>query len=184
MTPPKVTSILFVCMGNICRSPTAEAVFQAKVRARGLADYLTIDSAGMYLNHVGEAPDPRAQSHALKRGYDLSKQRARQVKANDFEQFDLILAMDKHNLALLEAACPTSYRSKLGLLMAYAQHTNASEVPDPYYEGGKSFDLVLDYIDDATDGLLSRLEVTHSFPERTSCGIPPSSVSSGSKNLK
>ncbi|MFZ6847556.1 low molecular weight protein-tyrosine-phosphatase [Undibacterium sp. RuRC25W] len=184
MTSPKVTSILFVCMGNICRSPTAEGVFQAKIHARGLADNVIIDSAGMYLNHVGEAPDPRAQSHALKRGYDLSKQRARQVKANDFEKFDLILAMDRHNLALLEAACPEAYRHKLGLLMDYAQHTNATEIPDPYYEDGDSFDLVLDYIDDATDGLLTKLQATDNRQEHPSRGLFPRPVSSASKDLK
>ena len=158
MKSPKVTSILFVCMGNICRSPTAEGVFLAKAQAAGLLDQFVIDSAGMYLNHVGEAPDPRAQSHALKRGYDLSRQRARQVKADDFSKFDLILAMDKHNLALLEAACPLAHRHKLSLIMQYAQHTDVKEVPDPYYEDGESFDLVLDYIDDATNGLLRDLQ--------------------------
>ena len=159
MNSPKVTSILFVCMGNICRSPTAEGIFLSKAQAAGVLNHFIVDSAGMYLNHVGEAPDPRAQSHALKRGFDLSTQRARQVKADDFVRFDLILAMDKHNLALLEAACPLPYRDKLGLLMHYAQHTAAKEVPDPYYEDGASFDLVLDYIDDATNGLLNALQL-------------------------
>lgn len=159
MNAPKVTSILFVCMGNICRSPTAEGVFLAKARAAGLLDSLRVESAGTHLHHVGEAPDPRAQAYASKRGFDLSTQRARQVKAEDFVKFDLILAMDRHNLALLEAACPAQYRHKLGLLMRYAQHTEVAEVPDPYYDGGRCFDLVLDYIDDATEGLLHNLQV-------------------------
>ncbi|MFZ6862007.1 low molecular weight protein-tyrosine-phosphatase [Undibacterium sp. Ji67W] len=159
MIAPKVTSILFVCMGNICRSPTAEGVFLAKAKAAGLLDRLVVDSAGTHLHHVGEAPDPRAQAYASKRGFDLSNQRARQVKAEDFVKFDLILAMDNHNLALLEAACPTPYRSKLGLLMRYAQHSKVAEVPDPYYDGGRSFDLVLDYIEDAAEGLLHDLQV-------------------------
>ncbi|MBC3862528.1 low molecular weight phosphotyrosine protein phosphatase [Undibacterium jejuense] len=159
MNAPKVTSILFVCMGNICRSPTAEGVFLAKAKAAGLLDQLIVDSAGTHLHHVGEAPDPRAQTYALKRGIDLSMQRARQVRADDFVKFDLILAMDRNNLALLEAACPLPYRQKLGLLMRYAQHNNNTEVPDPYYDGGRSFDLVLDYIEDATEGLLHDLQV-------------------------
>lgn len=150
-------AVLFVCMGNICRSPTAEGVFRHRVEAAGLADRIEIDSAGTHGYHVGEQPDPRSMEFALKRGYDLSNQRARKVQASDFEKFDHVLAMDQHNLRLLEAACPPEYRHKLGLFMQHASRSGALEVPDPYYGGGRGFDLVLDYIEDASDGLLQRL---------------------------
>ena len=149
------TSILFVCMGNICRSPTAEGVFRARAERAGLA--LHIDSAGTHAYHVGRQPDGRSTAYAAKRGYDLSTQRARQVQARDFAAFDRIYAMDHDNLALLEAACPDQYRHKLGLFMQFATHSGSDVVPDPYYDEGKGFDLVLDYIEDAADGLLAEL---------------------------
>ena len=152
------TAILFVCMGNICRSPTAEGVFRSKVESAGLTDTFLIDSAGTHAYHVGEPPDLRSQEFAAKRGIDLSRQQARKVAPEDFSRFDFILAMDKANLALLEAACPTEYRHKLGLLMRYATQSKADEVPDPYYGGGRGFDIVLDYIEDASDALLSVLQ--------------------------
>ncbi|MDO8654545.1 MAG: low molecular weight protein-tyrosine-phosphatase [Undibacterium sp.] len=158
MNPAKKTAILFVCMGNICRSPTAEGVFRARAQAAGLADALLIDSAGTHAYHVGEPPDLRSQEFAAKRGIDLSRQRARKVMAHDFVAFDLVLAMDKDNLALLTAACPPEYRYKLALFMQYAKHSAASEVPDPYFGGGRGFDLVLDYIADASDGLIEALQ--------------------------
>lgn len=158
MTSAKKTAILFVCMGNICRSPTAEGVFRARAQAAGLADALRIDSAGTHAYHVGEPPDLRSQEFAAKRGVDLSQQRARQVTARDFVDFDLVLAMDKANLAMLEAACPAEYRHKLALFMQYARYSDASEVPDPYLGGGRGFDLVLDYIADASDGLIDALQ--------------------------
>ncbi|MBC3810000.1 MULTISPECIES: low molecular weight protein-tyrosine-phosphatase [Undibacterium] len=158
MNPPKVTSILFICMGNICRSPTAEGVFRAKAKAAGISEQLVIDSAGTHAYHIGEPPDARSHGFAVKRGFDLSQQRARQIKAEDFVNFDLLLAMDKSNLALLQAACPEPYQHKLDLLMHYAQHTQAEEVPDPYYGGVSGFDLVLDYIEDASEGLVARLQ--------------------------
>ncbi|MET3119198.1 protein-tyrosine phosphatase [Undibacterium sp. GrIS 1.8] len=158
MNTIKNTAVLFVCMGNICRSPTAEGVFRSKIEAAGLADAFLIDSAGTHAYHVGEPPDLRSQEFAAKRGINLSQQRARKVALGDFAQFDLILAMDKANLALLEAACPIEYRHKLGLMMQYATQSKADEVPDPYYGGGRGFDVVLDYIEDASDGLLSTLQ--------------------------
>ncbi len=151
------TSILFVCMGNICRSPTAEGVFRARAEAAGLADRLHIDSAGTHGYHVGGKPDKRSSAFAAKRGYDLSPQRARQVAARDFETFDHIYAMDRDNLALLQAACPAQHRHKLGLFMQYAPHAGSDVVPDPYYGDGEGFDLVLDYIEAASDGLLTHL---------------------------
>ena len=154
------TSILFVCMGNICRSPTAEGVFRVRAQQAGMADSLRIDSAGSHAYHVGNLPDPRSTQYAAKRGYDLTNQRARQVQAADFETFDQIYAMDKDNLARLQAACPPQHRHKLGLFMQFAEHSGAEEVPDPYYGGGNGFDLVLDYIEDASDGLLKALRRT------------------------
>ncbi|MDE2430056.1 MAG: low molecular weight phosphotyrosine protein phosphatase [Burkholderiales bacterium] len=158
MPMPSKTAILFVCMGNICRSPTAEGVLRTKAQAAGVDSHLLIDSAGTHAYHVGEAPDPRSQQFALQRGIDLSMQRARQVREQDFERFDLLLAMDKRNLALLQAACPVAHKHKLGLLMEYAQHSDVDEVPDPYYGGERGFDQVLDYIEDAADGLLLALQ--------------------------
>lgn len=153
----KKSSILFVCMGNICRSPTAEGVFRNRAQAAGLAELLHIDSAGTHGYHVGNPPDLRSQEFAAKRGYDLSDQRSRQVTASDFETFDYLLAMDRENLALLEASCPPQHRHKLRLFMHFAKKSDSEVVPDPYYGGGKGFDLVLDYIEDASDGLIEML---------------------------
>ena len=153
------TSVLFVCMGNICRSPTAEGVFRHRAAAAGLADRLVIDSAGTHGYHVGEPPDARSMEHAANRGYDLSAQRSRKVVASDFENFDHVLAMDHDNLRLLEAACPPQHRHKLGLFMAHASRSDSDVVPDPYYGGGRGFDLVLDYIEDASDGLIAALKM-------------------------
>jgi len=153
----KTTSILFVCMGNICRSPTAEGVFRHKADVAGLASALYIDSAGTHDYHIGEQPDLRSQEFALKRGIDLSAQRARQVNQDDFTRFDFILAMDKRNLALLTSRCPAEHRHKLHLFLDYALHTPADEVPDPYYGGVHGFEQVLDYIEDASEGLLETL---------------------------
>lgn len=154
---PRKSSILFVCMGNICRSPTAEGVFRRRAEAAGLAGMHCIDSAGTHGYHIGEPPDARSQKFAAKRGYDLSKQRARQVTASDFATFDYLLAMDRDNLALLEAACPPQYRHRLGLFMQFARNRASEVVPDPYYGAGVGFDLVLDYIEDASDGLIEVL---------------------------
>lgn len=148
-------SILFVCMGNICRSPTAEGVLRRRAAAAGLE--LHIDSAGTHAYHVGEAPDARSTRHAARRGYDLSQQRARQVQAGDFERFDHVLAMDRANLALLQRRCPPALHHKLALFMSYASRHPAEEVPDPYYGGVQGFDQVLDYIEDAADGLIRTL---------------------------
>jgi len=150
-------SILFVCMGNICRSPTAEGVFRERAERAGIADRLHIDSAGTHAYHVGNKPDPRSTTFAAKRGYDLSTQRARQVAASDFENFDRIYAMDDDNLERLLAACPPQHRHKVGLFMQFAVNSDSTVVPDPYYGGGNGFDLVLDYIEDASDGLIAQL---------------------------
>jgi protein-tyrosine phosphatase len=151
------TAILFVCMGNICRSPTAEGVFRARAEKAGLADSLRIDSAGTHAYHVGHLPDARSSAFAAKRGYDLTTQRARQVDFSDFAAFDRIYAMDHENLARLTAACPPEHRHKLGLFMQFARNSDSDVVPAPYYGDGNGFDLVLDYIEDASDGLLAVL---------------------------
>jgi len=149
--------VLFVCMGNICRSPTAEGVFRQLLHERGLADRIDVDSAGTHAYHVGEPPDPRAQAAARRRGIELAGQRARQVVVADFTTFDHILAMDRDNLALLEAHCPDAQRHKLGLLLDYAPDAGRRDVPDPYYGGGRGFEEVLDLVTDAGQGLLDAL---------------------------
>ena len=153
----KKYAILMCCMGNICRSPTAEGVLRAKLAAVGLADLVELDSAGTHGYHIGRAPDARSQRHALARGYDLSAQRARQAMVQDFARFDLLLAMDQDNLAALRAICPPGSQDKLRLLMSFASRHAADEVPDPYYGEGDGFERVLDYVEDACDGVIAML---------------------------
>ncbi|MBB3014459.1 low molecular weight protein-tyrosine-phosphatase [Cupriavidus alkaliphilus] len=152
----KPYAILMCCMGNICRSPTAEGVLRAKLDAAGLAALVELDSAGTHEYHLGRAPDPRTQRHALRRGYDLSALRARKVGVPDFDRFDLILAMDRENLAGLLQLRPDA-GDKVRLLMSFATRHHADEVPDPYYGEGDGFERVLDYIEDACDGLVAEL---------------------------
>ncbi len=147
--------ILFFCMGNICRSPTAEGVMRAKLAAAGLD--AEVDSAGTHGYHVGDPPDERSQAHARRRGYDLSLLRARQLVAEDFERFDLVLAMDEANLAHARSLCPPQRRGCLQLLMDYAPHAGSPHVPDPYYGGAAGFDRVLDLVEAACDGLVASL---------------------------
>lgn len=142
-------------MGNICRSPTAEGVLRSKLAKAGLLDEVELDSAGTHDYHIGRAPDARAQRYALSRGYDLSAQRARQAAGADFSHFDLILAMDLANLQGLRAICPPEYRDRVQLLMRYASRHEAKEVPDPYYGEGDGFERVLDYVEDACDGVVA-----------------------------
>jgi protein-tyrosine phosphatase len=153
-----VRRILMVCMGNICRSPTAEGVLRHQLRLAGLDGRIEVDSAGTHASwHAGEAPDPRSIRHALRRGYDISGQRARLVVAADFERFDLVLAMDGDNLRRLEDMCPDRHRGKLGLLTDHALRFSAGEVPDPYQGGSSGFEQVLDLVEDACQGLLLHL---------------------------
>ena len=149
--------ILMVCMGNICRSPTAHGVIRELVQSRGLQARISVDSCGTHGYHVGEAPDGRSQQHALRRGYDLSAQRARQVEAADFESADLILAMDVQNMAILRERCPAAQQHKLHLLTEYCQRMRATAVPDPYYGGVSGFEKVLDLVEDACEGVLQAL---------------------------
>jgi protein-tyrosine phosphatase len=158
MNEPAKLAVLMVCLGNICRSPTAEAVLRAKLGAAGLSQRVRVDSAGTYAGHVGSPPDTRSQSHAARRGYDLSTQRARSIVADDFEHFDLIVAMDKGNLADLERACPQAMRSNLTMLMSFAKkHRHIGEIPDPYSGGSAGFERVLNLIEDACDGMVVEL---------------------------
>jgi protein-tyrosine phosphatase len=150
-------SVLMVCMGNICRSPTAEGVFRHLVQQAGLQDRILIDSAGTHDYHVGSPPDERSQEHARKRGYELSGLRARQVSRQDFERFDLILAMDWENLQLLEEDCPPAQRHKLRRLMEFAPAGLGEVVPDPYYGGRQGFETVLDHVEAACQGLLAHI---------------------------
>jgi protein-tyrosine phosphatase len=159
-------SILMVCMGNICRSPTAEGVLRAKVAQAGLSRQVHIESAGTRNYHPGSPPDERTQAHALRRGYDLSQLRARQMNQDDFGDFDLILAMDWDNLALLQVDCPPAQAIKLKLLMEFAgaqteqgPHLGAV-VPDPYHGGDADFERVLDLTEAACDGLVAVLART------------------------
>jgi protein-tyrosine phosphatase len=149
--------ILFVCLGNICRSPTAEAVFRAVTSREAPEIALEIDSAGTAAYHVGEAPDRRTRQAAARRGYDLSAQQARVVEPRDFEYFDLILAMDRENLRALERWAPPQARDRLRLFLEFAPQTGISEVPDPYYGGPNGFEDVLDLIEAASRGLLEHL---------------------------
>ncbi|MGU7816021.1 low molecular weight protein-tyrosine-phosphatase [Burkholderia sp. AW49-1] len=151
-------AICFVCLGNICRSPTAEGVMRHQVEAAGLADRIAIDSAGTGDWHVGEPPDTRAQAAASTRGYDLSALRARQVSAVDFERFDLLLAMDEANFAELRRRCPPGHRDKVRLLMEFAPGATETEVADPYFGGAQGFEQVLDQVERACAGLLDTLQ--------------------------
>jgi protein-tyrosine phosphatase len=153
------TKILFVCMGNICRSPTAEGVFRHQVTEAGLIDNFIIDSAGTHNYHIGSPPDRRAQQAALNRGYDMGSLRGRQVGAMDFHEFDYILAMDKGNLANLSQFCSSQEQHKLKLFMEFSRAFSEREVPDPYYGGNQGFENVLDMVEDAASGLLQEILV-------------------------
>ena len=153
----KTVRVLFVCMGNICRSPTAEGVFKRHVRDAGLEGVILSDSAGTHKYHVGEPPDRRAREAAQRRGYDLTDLRARRVTTRDFETFDLVLAMDEHNLKLLRRQAPPEHAQKLRLFMEFASEQRLREVPDPYYGGQQGFESVLDLVEDAAQGLLHHI---------------------------
>lgn len=150
--------ILFVCLGNICRSPAAEGITQKMVEERGLQNRFVLDSAGLYAGHAGDLPDKRMRVHALQRGYNLTH-RARPVKASDFENFDLILAMDASNYSRLRAFAPTlEDEAKVMMMTDFCHsHPRADHVPDPYYEGSEGFELVLDLLEDACSGLIDEL---------------------------
>lgn len=161
--PAARVRVLMVCMGNICRSPTAEAVLRQRLEVAGLADQVEVDSAGTHAHHVGSPPDDRSQEVGRRRGYSLDHLRARKVAPLDFERFDLLLAMDWDNLALLEERCPEDQRRKLRRLTEFIPGNHplagAVVVPDPYYGGREGFDHVLDLIEAACDGLMEHLRM-------------------------
>jgi len=150
--------VLFVCMGNICRSPMAEGVFKRRVSEAGLSGQIASDSAGTHDYHTGEPPDARAQRAAARRGYDISDLRGRQITRRDFGDFDYILAMDETNLRLLARLCPPEQAHKLKLFMEFHVDPATREVPDPYYGGIQGFETVLDMVEAAAQGLLSHLQ--------------------------
>ena len=156
-------SVLFVCMGNICRSPTAQGVFEQLVSSQGLSDKIHIDSAGTHAYHIGEKPDTRASEAALQRGIDLNTQRARRVDSGDFIIFDYVLAMDSSNYHDLAALCSAEELPKLYLFLEFAADSSTREVPDPYYGGATGFERVLDLIESASEGLLAEIRQQHSI---------------------
>ncbi len=160
---PDMIKVLFVCMGNICRSPTAQGTFEKCVEDSGLADKIFSDSAGTHAYHVSEPPDHRAQLTAQKRGIDLSKQRARRSVVDDFTDFDFILAMDKSNYDDLLEQCPSEHQGKVHLFLSFAAHADTDEVPDPYYGGHAGFDRVFDLVEEASVGLMEHIRKQHSL---------------------
>jgi len=157
----KTVSVLFVCMGNICRSPTAQGVFERLLAEANLSDRVRTDSAGTHGYHVGEPPDKRATEAAQRRGVDLTSQRARRVDPVDFEGFDYIVAMDRGNYDDLLSLCQPEHVSKLRLFLEFAPGLGIEEVPDPYYGGLTGFERVLDLIEEAADGLLADIRQQH-----------------------
>jgi protein-tyrosine phosphatase len=149
--------ILFVCMGNICRSPTAEGVFRHHVAAAGLAHVIEVASAGTHDYHVGEPPDRRSMAAALRRSYDLSAQRARHFQPGDFERYHYLLAMDSANLSHMHRVAPSRLRDRARLFLEFGT-SGVAEVPDPYYGGAEGFEHVLDLVEDASRGLLADLK--------------------------
>ena len=147
--------VLLVCLGNICRSPTAHGILSHKLKQQGVN--ALVDSCGTGAWHAGSPPDDRAIKVAQSKGYDLSSLRARQLKKNDFDQFDYILAMDARNLADVIKVAPSNYSGVIGLFLDYAKHLDMTEVPDPYYGGSDSFHRVIEMLEQAADGLIENM---------------------------
>lgn len=158
---PNRVKVLLICMGNICRSPTAHAVFRHLVQEHGLTELIEIDSAGTHAYHVGNPPDSRSMQTARKRGIDMSDLRARQVDLGDFYHYDYLIAMDDYNLSLLQEMAPRDMAHKLSLFLSFAPHLKEREVPDPYYGGADGFELVFDMVQAASEGLLSHIKSNH-----------------------
>lgn len=157
----KVIKVLFVCTGNICRSPTADGVFADKVSKAGLSDEITVDSCGLSAYHVGELPDPRSREMAQSRGYDLSQIRSRKIKPADYAQFDYILAMDDGHLRDMRRQAPSESQQKIELFLDYHPKLSGQSVPDPYYGGANGFTHVFDMIEETCDRLLTHLRDQH-----------------------
>jgi protein-tyrosine phosphatase len=156
-----VKSILFVCLGNICRSPMAEGVFDRLLKEKGLQDKFEVDSAGLHGYHAGELPDSRMRAHASKRGYHLTH-RSRPVFLTDFDQFDMLIGMDEQNIRGLKILAPTAeHQAKIYRMTDYLTKIKADEVPDPYYGGAAGFEYVIDLLEDACSGLLDTLTANH-----------------------
>lgn len=158
--------VLFVCMGNICRSPSAHGVFRHRVRQAGLEEHITVVSAGTHGYHVGTPPDERSQAHAARRGYDLSDLRASRLSASDCAAADHVLVMDEANLRDTLDLCPPEHAHKVRLLTQHSRRVNSPDVPDPYYGGEAGFEHVLDIIEDACAELLEHLRQQHGLPTR------------------
>jgi len=158
MSTKNKTSVLFVCMGNICRSPTAEGIFRHMLNEQGLADNFFFDSAGTHAFHVGAAPDHRSQEAAEARGINISDLTGRKVTVSDFEKFDYVLAMDKDNLEILKEICPHAKSDQLKLFLEFANGLSYDEVPDPYYGGTKGFEKVFDMLENASQGFIDYIQ--------------------------
>lgn len=156
--------VLMICMGNICRSPTAHGVLRERLRRRGLQAHIVVDSAGTHGYHVGQPPDPRAQAHARARGYDLSDLRARRLTVQDCERHDWLLVMDAANEAVVRSLCPPPHQHKIHRLARFARRHAVHEVPDPYYGGPEGFERVLDLVEDAVEGWLDHVLTPHPQP--------------------
>ena len=152
--------ILFVCTGNICRSPSAEGVFRDIVNEQKLSQFFYIDSCGTHSYHTGQSPDSRSQYAAMKRGIDISQQIARTIEQNDFNRFDYVLAMDKYNLSFLQTMADKEHVNKINLFLEYAENCKLIEIPDPYYGGEDGFEIVLDLLQEASIGLIKQLQVS------------------------
>ena len=152
--------ILFVCMGNICRSPSAEGVFRDMVKEHNLSQFFYIDSCGTHGYHTGQAPDSRSQHAAMRRGIDISQQTARTIEQNDFNRFDYILVMDNHNRSFLQSMADEVYLNKIHLFLEYAENCKLIEIPDPYFGGEEGFEIVLDLLQQASIGLIKHLQIS------------------------
>ena len=157
VVPPRRVSVLFVCTGNICRSPIAEAVLRKFIEREGLGDRVTVDSAGIGDSQIGQPPDPRALAAMSRRGYAPLKRRARQITEQDFAHFDWILAMEKRHVKHLEAMRPANFAGHLGLLLAMTDDVDFGDVPDPYFGGRQEFDHVIDLTERGAEGLLAAI---------------------------
>ena len=156
-----MVKVLFVCLGNICRSPLAAGVFRRLVVSEGLEDRIAADSAGTHGYHVGEAPDERARAAARRRGIDIGGLSARRVRRGDFTEFDYVLAMDRGNYRELVRLCPPGAPARLGLYLDFAPDLGGREVPDPYYGGADGFERVLDMVEAAAHGLITHIRRSH-----------------------